>query len=404
MEEKTKLIKPAWNETLKFLAGMLDEQNVTALFEELSREISGTNNPASDSTHRKNLEEVIEIAADSNNLMVKEGNILDALTTRYMNIVGTYDCTWCGGYKYWKNSTLGQVLTLVLNGEVSIGKKVKVLDKASFYYKGTEHFDQLDFKPQSLLPEVAPAIVEYIHSCEKANPALVCELSQRLVNTAQTKDIFSKELAEAPPEKKSYFLQLLGDVVKPDDLIKFIQTHSALGFREKRYLYQQFGTIGKSSVDILLKNFGSNPEDDFMIVDALGELGDTNAVESLCQRLESEYSSGIALHGLLNTLGRIGGPMATTYLIRFLDSDKPRNFEAVETLIQVGNHSALGALRKFRERYSQKYAELKTISKLAEQREKQKPDFGATIKLNHYEPQELYAMSFVYAYEKIPKE
>ncbi|MEK6845944.1 MAG: HEAT repeat domain-containing protein, partial [Nanoarchaeota archaeon] len=209
---------------------------------------------------------------------------------------------------------------------------------------------------------------------------------------------------ESPPEKKSYFMQLLGNAVKPEDLINFIQTHPALGFREKRYLYKQFGTIGKSSTEVLLKNFGSNPEDDFMTVDVLGKLGDARAVESLCQRLESEYSSGIALHGLLNTLGRIGDSMATTYLIRFLDSDKPRNFEAVETLIQVGNHSALGALRRFRERYAKKYPELKKIAEQAEQREKQKPDFGATVKLHHYEPQELYALSFVHAYEKIPEE
>ncbi|MBI4980621.1 hypothetical protein HZC30_03650 [Candidatus Woesearchaeota archaeon] len=37
MSEKARLIKPAWNETLKFLAGMLDEEKAVELIEEISK-------------------------------------------------------------------------------------------------------------------------------------------------------------------------------------------------------------------------------------------------------------------------------------------------------------------------------------------------------------------------------
>ncbi|MBI4980622.1 hypothetical protein HZC30_03655 [Candidatus Woesearchaeota archaeon] len=482
-EKNCKLINPIWHNTLEFLAGMLDEQNAAALLKELAQKFLGTGNQVFDSTYRENLEVIIKIASESNNLFLTEGNILDYLTTQYMNFVGKYDSTWCGGDAYWRNSTLGQVLTLILNGEVPTEKKVEGLAKASFCYQCLEHFKNLSLKPRSLVPDVAPAIVEYICSEEKVNPALISELSQCIINTTQTRDLFSKALGEAPLKKKSYFLQLLGPVVNPSDLMHFIQTHS-LDLLDKKYLYRLFETIGKTSVDILLQNFGSNTEDDFMILNALAKIGDARAVESLCLRLESKYSSEInldgllyavericggdvleemgdtraieflsrqleskysseiarptlgrigavdlleekrdipaveslsqqlesksssriTLHWLLSTLGRIGNSKATTYLVRFLDSENPYNFEAIETLIRVGDHYAFSSLCKFRERYAQKYSELKSLAEQAEQREKEKTDFGATVKLYHYEPQELYAMSFVHAYEKIPDE
>ena len=107
---------------------------------------------------------------------------------------------------------------------------------------------------------------------------------------------------------------------------------------------EALAAIGKPSVSPLLTALGAGGEHRKLIIDALGAIGDTGAVEPLCTAMEDSDENVRA--AAAEALGRIGGPRVGEALRKALGrNDLLGRLAALEALARIGSRVELAELR-----------------------------------------------------------
>src|SRR5207248_2484104 len=107
---------------------------------------------------------------------------------------------------------------------------------------------------------------------------------------------------------------------------------------------EALAAIGKPSVVPLLTALRAGGEHRKLVIDALGAIGDPQAVEPLCSSMEDADPNVCA--SAAEALGCIGGPRVAEALVTMLHRDDllPR-LAALESLVRVGAVVPLARLR-----------------------------------------------------------
>jgi HEAT repeat protein len=92
--------------------------------------------------------------------------------------------------------------------------------------------------------------------------------------------------------------------------------------------------------------FQDKPEDKIAVVKALGEIGSQKATQSLLDLISNEGNNLVCIAGIV-TLGKIGNPIAVEKLsYRLSSSNKQEAAAAAEALGEIGDGNAIGVLGK----------------------------------------------------------
>ena len=334
---------PFQRETIKFLAGMLDEKATTELCEAM----------LSDFRHidflcmfypqdRESLGFVIECALESK-MRYEEGSLLDKMVTRFMDFTDFVMTPYVDWHKH-PDPILTKVIALSLNSNDQIEKKVNYISTVGGCY--STYAGLLSFSENQLNYLAAEAVLEYVRKKQKPEMSLICELCNGFEKTEQVESLLRDAVSEFSPERRGYVYIMLhhaGMEVSPEELVGFLKENNGYStkklenrestsseiFPQTLMIYGLLKKIGEPSVKPLLDYLfycSDNKEEEYNIFKALRAIGSPSAEETLVRCLEEPHYFEADL---------------TDFIILALVNTDPDVFDAIE------NPAALKPLYKF---------------------------------------------------------
>ncbi|MBI4980623.1 hypothetical protein HZC30_03660 [Candidatus Woesearchaeota archaeon] len=280
--KNVRLVKPAWKETLKFLAGMLDEDKAKGLIELITEDYFSTKDeydPRKYNPHLDDLCLAAKCALENENLNYDENSTLQ--------MVFEEGCD--KSIELFREGvslrSAGDILGFTLNSNrKTLEEKFGILD---LFHEIHPFFEGLQLNTSA-----AESIVEFTHRFKPANLEIIEEVSDRVKRTEQTLAFLREELSKGEIYGVAPFFLRFPDLVPAGYLIDLLKDSPKLGDSEREeeleyIIIHALVKKGHTAVMPLIEFLGSSHSKRYYAAQCLGMIGDERAKQPLNEILKA---------------------------------------------------------------------------------------------------------------------